>query len=107
MRLILCTAPRDKARVIAATLVEERLVACVNIVPLVESIYRWKGNIETGEEAMMLMKTAADRVGALTARIRNLHPYEVPEIVSLDIHSDEGNADYLSWIRDCVTPTEV
>jgi periplasmic divalent cation tolerance protein len=67
------------------------------------SIYRWKGNIEQSEEALMLMKTVAEKIPALTARIAVLHPYEVPEIITLDIHENEGNPAYLAWIGQSVS----
>ncbi len=100
MRLVIVTAPVEAAPALAKTIVEERLAACANIAPSVRSIYTWKGKIEDEEESLMLIKTTAEAVEALTARIMELHPYDVPEIIALEIKTDEGNPDYLSWVRD-------
>jgi periplasmic divalent cation tolerance protein len=74
MRLLIATAPEDVAATLARQIVEERLVACANIVPAVRSIYRWQGAIEDDAEALILMKTTADMVGRLTERLVELHP---------------------------------
>ena len=81
---------------IAETLVDERLAACVNLLPDMRSIYRWEGKVERAEEIVMVVKTATDRVAAASLRIRELHPYTTPCIVALPIAT--GNADYLAWI---------
>ena len=81
---------------IGRTLVEERLAACANILPAMRSIYRWKGAVEQADEAVLILKTAADRVSALTERVAALHPYETPCIVALPIAA--GNPAYLDWI---------
>lgn len=96
----LVTAPPDRARTIAAALVESRLAACVNIVPLVESIYRWEGGVESGAESLLVIKTTRAAVDGLTEAIRALHPYENFELVALAI--DGGSPAYLSWIADSV-----
>jgi periplasmic divalent cation tolerance protein len=75
------------AQKIARTLVEERLAACVNVVPGVVSTYRWNGVVETENELMLVIKTLAERVDALKARLLQLHPYELPEVVVLQIES--------------------
>ncbi len=103
MRIVIVTAPKEEAPKIGRTVVEERLAACVNILPAVRSIYTWKGNVEDDEEAMMLFKTTDERVLALTARIRALHSYEVPEIVTVTVNDQEGNPDYLAWVRESVS----
>jgi periplasmic divalent cation tolerance protein len=90
-----------EARKIAEALVRERLAACVNEVPGVRSIYRWKGKVESAGERLLLIKTARRRLPALTKRVRALHSYTVPEVIALPILS--GNADYLSWIADAVS----
>ena len=96
--IVLSTFPdTETARKIARALVEEKLAACVNIVPQVESIYRWKDVIETGNETLAITKTTTWKYDLLEARIRELHPYEVPEIISLRVSS--GLPDYLSWIE--------
>lgn len=94
--LCLSTCPdRDTAVRIARTLVDERLAACANLVP-VESIYRWRGTVESGSEILLLIKTVPARMEALTARIVELHPYELPEVVAVDTAG--GLAGYLDWI---------
>jgi len=100
MRLIIVTIPIDKATLLAKTIVEEGLVACANIIPTVRSIYTWKGKIEDDEESMMFIKTRTELLEKLTLRIKELHPYEVPEIISMEIKDNEGNKDYLKWIID-------
>lgn len=90
----------EKAADLARILVEERLAACVNLVPQVRSIYRWKGQICDDSEVLLVMKTRRDRVAALEARLEALHPYEVPELVILPILA--GNPAYLRWIDESV-----
>jgi len=93
----LSTAPSaDKAAEIARTLVREGLCACVNIVPQVRSIYYWDGELCDSAEVLCIIKTRADRVEALRARLVELHPYEVPELVVLDVAG--GHEPYLSWV---------
>lgn len=100
MRLIIATVPSDAAPELARTLVEGRLAACVNIVPKVRSIYYWKGKIEDDQEALMLIKTTSEKMDSLTMRLKELHPYDVPEIISLEIQKNEGNSDYLDWVGE-------
>lgn len=87
----------DAARRIARVLVEERLAACANIFPQIESIYRWKGKIEETREVLLLIKTTIGKYQQLEQRIRALHSYEVPEIIALRLH--DGLPDYLNWIE--------
>ena len=95
--LVLSTVDtQQEAERIARHLVEERLAACVNLVPKITSIYRWKGVLERATEHLMIMKTAQDRLASLTQRIKELHPYEVPEVIALSI--EEGDSTYLEWI---------
>ena len=101
-RLVIATAPADAAPRLARALVEEKLAACVNIVEGVRSVYAWKGEICDDAEVLLLVKTTAARVGELTARLEALHPYEVPEVVSMEIREGEGNPAYLEWIAACV-----
>ena len=85
-------------RGMASILVGERLAACVNVLPEMESIYRWKGQVETDHERQLVMKTTAGRVSALAARVRELHDYDVPEFVVTPIV--DGSDAYLAWIRE-------
>ncbi|NJM12108.1 MAG: divalent-cation tolerance protein CutA [Synechococcaceae cyanobacterium SM1_2_3] len=97
--LILCTCPDPAtAERIAQTVVSERLAACVNIVPGLTSIYRWQGQIEHQSELLLLIKTREAIYPLLETRIRELHPYETPEIISLSILA--GSAPYLDWLAD-------
>ena len=99
--LVLTTLAADAdAAGLARTLVEERLAACVNVLPVMTSFYRWKGSLEEEREQQLVIKTAADRVTALAARLRELHPYEVPEFLVLRVA--EGSDAYLRWIRESV-----
>ena len=95
-RITYITAPTEVAERIATTLVEERLAMCVNIIERVTSIYRWEGQIDHASESLLIVKGTAATTDALIARVREIHPYEVPEVVSLDIVA--GNPDYLDWL---------
>lgn len=103
MRLIFSTTPVDKAAEIANCLVKEKLVACVNIIPKIRSIYSWQNEICDEEESILLMKTTSGKVQSLSNRLKQLHPYDVPEIVSVPINENEGNPDYMKWVRDWVS----
>ena len=97
--LVLTTLPADMdAGAFARALIEKRLAACVNLMPLMESIYRWEGNIERESERQVFIKTSRDRVSALWDRVRDVHPYDVPEFVVLPIA--DGNDAYLKWIGE-------
>ena len=97
--LVLTTVPNDgEAPTFARTLVEERLAACVNLLPPMESTYRWEGKVERETERQALIKTTRDRIVALWERVREMHPYEVPEFIVLPII--DGNDAYLRWIAD-------
>lgn len=94
-----CTCPEAySAERIATTLVEERLAACVNIVPGLRSVYRWEGRVEAADEVLLLIKTAADRYPELQDRLRALHPYELPELLAVE--SAFGLPGYLRWVTD-------
>jgi periplasmic divalent cation tolerance protein len=82
---------------LASILVGERLVACVNVLPEMDSIYRWKGQVESERERQLVMKTTSARVPALKSRLHQLHDYEVPEFIVMPIV--DGSEPYLSWIR--------
>lgn len=95
--VIHCSCPEDaSATAIATALVDERLAACVQRLPGVGSTYRWDGRIEDVTEVLLLIKTAADRIPAVFARVTALHPYDVPELLALDVR--EGTPAYLDWV---------
>ena len=101
-RLVLTTASsKEEARRLAKELVERRLAACVNIVPNINSIYRWKEKAEESQEFLLLMKTTESAIPKLRDAIQELHSYEVPECIVLLI--EDGSAAYLKWIDDSVT----
>jgi periplasmic divalent cation tolerance protein len=89
------------AAALARTLVEERLAACVNVLPAMTSVYRWKGGIESDQERQLIIKTRHTQVAALEQRLRQLHPYEVPEF--LVIPASGGSEAYLRWIGESTT----
>ncbi len=90
----------SKARRIARRLVEERLAACVNIIPNLTSVYKWKGQVETEAECLMIIKTAQGSLSRLCERLAQLHPYDVPEFVAFSIES--GHQPYLDWVaKNC------
>lgn len=88
----------DQARAAARQLIEEKLAACANLVPAIESIYRWEGKVETAAEVLMILKTTLGRYPLLETRIKSLHSYAVPEIVSLRV--TDGLPAYLRWVED-------
>ena len=100
-RVVLSTAgSEDEARKIAHNLVENQLAACVNIVPGIESIYRWQGKVETAREWLLLIKTTAEKFPAVRDAIRELHSYDLPECIAIPI--DDGSTEYLEWIGESV-----
>lgn len=97
IRSLYLTFPNaDSALSIAQKLVDERLVACVNVLPRATSVYRWEGNTLSEEEVVAFAKTTADRVAAVVSRVEELHPYDVPCVVALKV--TEGSGAYLDWI---------
>jgi len=97
--IVLTTTPSsESAEKIGRALVEGGLAACVNIVGKIRSIYRWKGEIVDGEEYMAIIKTRRELLLRVEDKIKALHPYELPEIISLPV--DWGNSDYLRWVED-------
>ena len=104
-RLAISTAATPaQAERIAAVLVEERLAACVNIVPRVTSLYRWEGKLHRDREVLLLLKTTDVALDALRDRLLELHPYDEPEFLAFDVAS--GAPDYLRWVTDSVTAPE-
>jgi periplasmic divalent cation tolerance protein len=100
-RVVLSTCGSlEEAREIAQALVERKLAACVNIVPNIESVYRWKGEIESSTEHLLLIKTTEEAFPSLRDAITELHSYEVPECVEFVV--TDGSADYLKWIEETV-----
>ena len=91
----------EDAERIARALVERRLAACVNVVPGVVSVYRWKGEVCRDEERLLVIKTRAERLPALREALVGLHPYELPELVALPIEA--GHGPYLAWLDDSVS----
>jgi len=97
--VIFCTCPdRESAEGIATALVEERLAACVNLLPGLTSIYRWQDSVRREPECLLLIKSTATRFEALRSRLRALHPYEVPEIIALPV--SHGDPAYLQWLTE-------
>lgn len=98
-RIVLTTAgSAEEARKIAHALVERRLAACVNIIPQVESVYRWQGRVESAGEWLLLIKTQASSFERLRDAIKELHSYALPECVLLEI--SDGSRPYLDWVRE-------
>ena len=101
--IVMTTLPADAdASTFAHTLVEERLAACVNLLPGMESVYRWEGKIEQERERQLVIKTSRSRLPALWDRVRELHPYDVPEFIVLPIV--DGNDAYLRWLGQSTRP---
>ncbi len=105
MLVCLVTVPHpEEAHRIARALVEERLAACVNVVPGVRSVYRWQGAVEEAGEVLLVVKTTRQRFPALRDRIAALHPYQVPEVVSLPV--EDALAAYRAWVEESVAEAE-
>jgi|ERR1017187_5953795 periplasmic divalent cation tolerance protein len=100
-RIVLSTAgSEEEARKIARHLVENQLAACVNIVPRIESVYRWEGKVESNYEWLLVIKTTRERFPVVRDAIRELHSYELPECIAISI--EDGSTDYLEWIGQAV-----
>lgn len=98
-QLVLSTCPSEHvAKVIAEHLVKEKLAACVNILPSITSIYYWQNELQYDNEVQLLIKTHSDQFSQLTARINELHPYDVVEVIALNIQ--QGDERYLNWINE-------
>lgn len=102
MFAIVLTTVKDRreANKISQALVAEKLAACVSIVPNVTSVFWWRGKIEKSREVILVIKTSGKKIGRLMSRIKELHSYQVPEILSLKIHS--GLPQYLKWLKETV-----
>lgn len=101
--IVLATCPADHSDRIASRLVEEGLAACVNILPGAISVYRWQGELHKDPETLLLIKTMTGVWDRLAARLKELHTYEVPEIICVPIIS--GYEPYLNWLNDSLQPT--
>jgi periplasmic divalent cation tolerance protein len=97
-QIVFTTSPdTDTARRIARALVEEGLAACVNILPTMHSVYKWKGRIEEADEQLLIIKIVAVHFAQVRDRIRALHPYELPEIIAVPVA--DGLPEYLAWLN--------
>ncbi len=110
MKIVLTTFPANKAedaennvRLFASALVENRLAACVNINPAIESVYSWEGKIEIGQECLLIIKTTSDKLEGLEAYFKDNHPYKVFEFVTID--PEVVGKSYQDWVRSCLCPT--
>ncbi|TDJ44270.1 MAG: divalent-cation tolerance protein CutA [Gammaproteobacteria bacterium] len=98
--MLYCTCPDEQvAESISTHIVEHGLAACVNRIPGLTSVYKWEGEMKSGTEVLLLIKTTSDRCEALTAELLNIHPYELPEIIAVPVIA--GHQPYLDWIKDC------
>jgi periplasmic divalent cation tolerance protein len=100
MFYIVLTTAKDGAEAehISERLIDERLAACVNVLPAVSSTYRWKGRVEHAGEVLLLIKTSNEKLDRLMVRVKELHSYEIPEILALPI--ERGSPEYLKWLED-------
>jgi len=99
--VLFITCPNFKsAKKITRQLLKEKLVACVNILPVIKSEYWWKDKIETHSEVLMIVKTKTNLYKQIEKEVKKLHPYTVPEIISFSFKIDKGNKDYLNWISE-------
>lgn len=98
--VVLCTAPQSAAATLARGLVEERLCACVNVLPGVRSFFRWEGVVQEADEVLLVVKTKRSALSALQDRLVAMHPYDVPEFVAFDVAA--GLPGYLNWIIESV-----
>jgi periplasmic divalent cation tolerance protein len=89
---------RAEAKRIAERLVSEKLAACVSMIPNVSSVYKWRGEVERAKEIMLVVKTSSEKLDQLIRRIRELHSYEVPEILALQV--ERGSPEYLKWLEE-------
>ena len=101
VRVVLCSCPPDHADRIARTVLDERLVACVNVVSGVKSHYWWKDAIQTDSESLLVIKAPTETFKRLEQRLQEIHPYDVPEVLSLDVV--DGSRSYISWVREAAT----
>lgn len=96
--IFITASSKEEARRIASYLVKAKLVACVNIVHNIESVFTWKNKVETAKEVLLIAKTKSQLFSKLESAVRKLHSYECPEIIAFEI--TKGNKDYLKWLKD-------
>lgn len=96
------TKDKVEAKAIGSALVQEKLAACVNIVDGMESLYWWNGKVESDNETILIAKTTGEQMESLTDRVKELHSYDVPCVITLTINDNEGNSDYLNWLSNSV-----
>lgn len=102
-RLIyITTKDRDEAASIGGELVKQKLAACANIIDGMESIYWWQGKIEFDKECILIAKTTQENVQQITDLVKELHSYDVPCVISINLEENEGNPEYLEWLSDSV-----
>lgn len=100
--MVYCTCPDEpSAASIANRIVAAGLAGCVNIVPGLTSVYKWEGEMKSGTEVLLLIKTSAQKVDQLTAELVSVHPYELPEVIAVPISA--GHQPYIDWIKDCTS----
>lgn len=97
--LYITTSDKDEAKTIGRALVEENLAACANIIDGMQSIYKWKGEIQEEEECILIVKTHYSRVKIVTRRVKEMHSYDCPCVISISLAENEGNAEYLDWLE--------
>ena len=102
VKVVLITTPPGKGEEIARLLVEERLAACVNVVKGIKSFYWWEGKVNVDEEELLIVKTRGEVIDKLVRRVKEVHPYTVPEVIALNV--SEGNEDYIKWVFEEVKP---
>lgn len=99
--LALITCPEDKSENLAGALVEAKVAACVNIINDITSVYQWQGKVEKDKESLLLAKTNASTWKVFESKVTELHPYDVPEIISFEI--EKGSSAYLEWLNKCLS----
>lgn len=100
MRIVFCSCPPMEARRLAKLVIAQRLAACAQIIPQIQSLYWWQGQITEDQEALLLFKTEPSVLPALTAFLSAHHPYTVPEILSVPVAADEGHQGYRAWLLE-------
>jgi len=101
--ILITVGDREEGLALGRALVGEGLAACVNIIGGVRSVYRWKGKVEEGDECLLAVKSRKELLGRITARVKELHSYEVPEVIALEIAG--GSEEYLDWVTGSTGPS--